>query len=61
MARLGNGDFVVCYYCRNEASQAVTVTRDGEVSRRWVCSYHAERLPRKRRRPHWLRKAHSRS
>jgi hypothetical protein len=52
MATQGSRDFVVCYFCANEATKAVTVTREGETSRRWVCAYHAERLPRRRRR--WL-------
>jgi hypothetical protein len=52
----GSGrDFVICYYCPNEATQTITVERNREVLRRWVCSHHATLRPVKRR--HWWRRA----
>lgn len=50
MAVRGSPDFVLCYYCHNEAKQAVAVNKRGELVRRWVCDLHAARLPTKRRR-----------
>ena len=50
MATSGSPDFVLCYYCRNEATQVVDVHKDSEVVRRWVCQYHAARRPKRRRR-----------
>ncbi|CAN5569828.1 hypothetical protein BH24ACT26_BH24ACT26_10930 [soil metagenome] len=49
MATNGSPDFVLCYYCPNEATQAVDVPKESDIVRRWVCRYHAERRPRRRR------------
>jgi len=58
MATGGSGrDFVVCYYCPNEATEVVVVTKGAEVLRRWVCEYHAAHLPTRRRG--WLRTVHA--
>jgi hypothetical protein len=55
MAKGAGRDFVVCYYCPNEATQTITVERNKELVVRWVCSHHADWRPRKRR--HWWRRA----
>jgi hypothetical protein len=50
MTNNSSPDFVLCFYCPNEATRVIEVHRDSEVVRRWVCSYHVERRPKRRRR-----------
>jgi hypothetical protein len=57
MATSAHRDFVVCYYCHNEATEVVDVSKSGELLRRWVCEYHAARLPTRRRL--WPRRSHA--
>ena len=49
MATNGSPDFLLCYYCPNEATQVLDIQKGSEVVRRWVCAYHAERRPKRRR------------
>jgi hypothetical protein len=56
MVKGAGRDFVVCFYCANEATQIVTVRRDHDTLRRWVCTHHAEWRPRQRRR-RWRKSA----
>jgi hypothetical protein len=57
MARTGSRDFILCYYCPNEATEVVTVAKGTELLRRWVCRHHAVHLPTRRQR--WLRRIYA--
>ena len=45
----GGPDFLLCYYCPNEATKVLDIQKGPEGVRRWVCAYHAEKRPKRRR------------